>query len=504
MNTFADPIRRARQVAPSKVALIDGAKTFTYRELFERCARVGNSLARFGLEPGDRVAILAPNCHHFVETYIGVPAAGFVVVPLNVRHTQPELEYALRDSGTRILLTDRDPAPFRDCVEHVIGLGADYESLLASAMRITVGEGVFENDLAGLFYTGGTTGAAKGVMLSHRNLIANASHWMAAVHQRPDDRWLIIAPLFHAAGSLQILPSVWTGATQVMLRSFDPAAALDLIEKHHITGTLGVPTMIAALAEEQLARPRRAGSLRLIGHGGSPIASEVVRRTHAAFPNAELVEVYGATELSPLVTVLSGEQHLVDTPRIQSCGQPLPGVDVRTRSEDGRETPGGEVGEVVVKGPNVMQGYWNKPEQTAAALRADGYWSGDLGYFDEEGYLFLVDRSKDMIVTGGENVYSTEVEEVLYQHSAVLEAAVFGIPDDTWGEAVHAVVVAREGHEAIDPQTIIEFCRERIADYKVPKSVDFRSEPLPKSGPGKVLKRDLRAPFWKDQDRGVH
>ncbi len=504
MNTFADPLRRARQIASTKVAIIDGKKSFTHAQLFERCARVGNSLARFGLEPGDRVAILAANCHQYIETYLGVPAAGFVVVPLNTRHAQPELEYALRDSGARILLTDRTGSELDRVVDHVISLGADYESLLASAMRVTVGEGVFENDLAGLFYTGGTTGVSKGVMLSHRNLIANAMHWMAALHHRPEDRWLIMAPLFHAAGSNQVLPAVWSGATQVTLGSFDAAAALDLIEQHHVTGALGVPTMLAALAEEQLARPRRTGSLRVLTHGGSPIATEVVRRVHAAFPTADLIEVYGSTELSPLATVLTGEQHLVDGARAQSCGRPTPGVEVCIRNADGTESPRGEVGEVVVRGPNVMQGYWNKPEQSEAVLRDTGYWTGDLGYLDDEGYLFLVDRSKDMIVSGGENVYSTEVEEVLYSHSAVLEAAVFGVPDEKWGEAVHAVVVPREDHAGLAPQQLIDFCRERIAAYKVPASIEIRTEPLPKSGPGKILKRELRAPYWKDQERSVH
>jgi long-chain acyl-CoA synthetase len=508
MNTFADPLRRAVQIAAGRPAVIDGNAIFTHKQLFERCARLGNSLARFGLEPGDRVAILAGNGHQFIEAYLGVPAAGFVIVPLNTRHAAPEIEYALRDSGARILLTDREPgefAAFGDLVDHVIRFGPDYESLLASAMRLTVGEGVFENDLAGLFYTGGTTGEAKGVMLSHRNLIANALHWMAAVHHRGDDRWLVMSPLFHAAGSLVVLPAVWSGAAMITLRTFDPAPALDLIEKHHVTAAPGVPTMLAALAEEQNARPRQTGSLRLLAHGGAPIAGEVIRRVHQAFPSADLVEVYGATELSPLATALTGEQNFSDGPRAQSCGQALPGVEVRVR--DGaarRELPRGEVGEIVVRGANVMQGYWNKPEETAAVLRDDGYWSGDLGFMDDEGFLFLVDRSKDMIVSGGENVYSTEVEEVLYRHAAVLEAAVFGVPDEKWGEAVYAVVVTREEHAEVDPRVLIEFCREHIAGYKVPKTVEVRREPLPKSGAGKVLKRELRAPFWRGEDRGVH
>jgi long-chain acyl-CoA synthetase len=242
----------------------------------------------------------------------------------------------------------------------------------------------------------------------------------------------------------------------------------------------------------------------VIAHGGSPIASEVLRRCHAAFPTAQLVEVYGATELSPLATALVGEELVLDHARARSCGHPILGNEVRILNPEGLDVVRGEVGEVVVRGPNVMQGYWNKPDQTAAVLKDNGYWTGDLGYMDDEGYVFLVDRSKDMIVSGGENVYCTEVEEVLYQHEAVLEAAAFGVPDDKWGEAVWAVVVPRQEFHNVDPQDIIAFCRKQIAGYKVPKGVDIRTDPLPKSGPGKVLKRELRAPFWEGQDRGVH
>ncbi len=265
---------------------------------------------------------------------------------------------------------------------------------------------------------------------------------------------------------------------------------------------MAVPTMLAAIAEEQLARPRNIDSMRAIAHGGSPIATEVLRRAHAAFPNAEMIELYGSTELSPLATAQIGEQNFIDHARARSCGRPVPGCDVRVRDANDREVARGEVGEVVVRGPNVMLGYWNKPEATASVLKNGAYWTGDLGYMDDEGFLFLVDRSKDMIVSGGENVYCTEVEEVLYRHPAVLEAAVFGVPDDKWGEVVHAVVVPRDGAD-VDTNEVISFCRKHIAGYKVPKAIDVRTEPLPKSGPGKVLKRELRAPFWAGRDRSV-
>jgi len=504
MNTFADPLRHARLVAAARTAVIDGDKRLSYAQLADRCGRLVACLRSMGLRKGDRVAILAANGHAYVETYVGVPAGGMVIVPLNTRHAPAELEYALRDSGARVLITDRPPGALTDVVERVVMLGEPYESLLATHEPATLGVDVDERDLAGLFYTGGTTGASKGVMLSHRNLIANTYHWLTLAPQHENDVYLVAAPLFHAAGSNAVLATIWTAGTQVILPAFDPAAALDLIAKHNVTITLGVPTMLAALANEQIERPRDTRSLRLLGHGGSPIATEVLRRCCAAFLNAELLEVYGATELSPLATILLGERALIDHPRARSCGRPVIGGQVRVVDLDGRTLPPGEVGEVVVSGPQVMQGYWNKPEQTARALRNGEYWSGDLGYMDAEGYLFLVDRAKDMIITGGENVYSTEVEEVLYRHPAVLEAAVFGVPDEKWGEAVHAVVVPRADHEDLDVAVLIEFCRERIAHYKAPRSIDIRREPLPKSGPGKVLKRELRAPYWKGQERNVH
>jgi long-chain acyl-CoA synthetase len=491
-------------MAANQPAVIHDGVEFSYEQLHRRCGQLVSVLRQLGIQKGERVAILANNCNQYLETYVAVPAGGMVIVPLNTRHAEPELIYALEDSGSRVLLTDRDPGQLAGVVEHVISIPDAYESQLSDVQPAAMGDGVVETDLAGLFYTGGTTGLSKGVMLSHRNIIANTFHWLSCVPQYQDDRTLIMAPLFHAAGSNGVLGAIWTGGCQVPLAAFDPAAALDLMEEHRITETLGVPTMLAAIAEEQHVRPRNVDSVRLVAHGGSPIATQVIRRTHSAFPKAALMEVYGATELSPIATILIDEHKLIDDKRARSCGRPVIGNEIRILDADGAEVARGEVGEVAVRGPNVMDGYWNKPEQTASVLKDGVYWSGDLGYMDEEGYLYLVDRSKDMIVSGGENVYCTEVEEVLYQHPAVLEAAAFGVPDEKWGEAVYAVVVPRQEFHNVDPAEIIDFCREHIAGYKVPKGIDIQTEPLPKSGPGKVLKRELRAPFWEGHERGVN
>jgi long-chain acyl-CoA synthetase len=398
------------------------------------------------------------------------------------------------------LFTSRDLDAVPDCVEHVIDLESGYEALLSSAAPADFPADLDERTLAGLFYTGGTTGASKGVMLTHRNLIANALHLQVCWPFGIDARWLVAAPMFHAAGSIAVLATVWHGGRHVILPAFDPSTALDLIESQHITATLLVPTMLAALTDAQLAAPRDVSSIELISHGGSPVAIETLRRAHRAFPDAQLLHLYGATETSPIATTLVHEERLLDTPRARSCGQPAIGVEVMVLDTDGSPAPVGVIGELAIRGANVMSGYWNKPAETAAALVDGWYRSGDLGYRDHESYLYLVDRAKDMIVTGGENVYSTEVEDVLYRHPAVLEAAVFGIPDEHWGEAVHAVVVLRA------PATVDELadhCRRSIAGYKVPKQIQVREQPLPKSGAGKILKRELRAPFWADRDAMV-
>jgi long-chain acyl-CoA synthetase len=494
MATMIWPLRRATQVAAGDVAVRCGPERLTYGQTWDRCRLLAGAMKQLGLGEGDRVAVVGNNCHRYLEIYQAVPSAGLVVVPLNQRHTDAELRYALADSGAKVLFSGRDIDGLPSGVEHVVDLGPGYEELIDRGAAADFPDDLSENALAGLFYTGGTTGAAKGVMLSHRNLIANAFNYQAGLRFSADTRWLIIAPLFHAAGSIAVLATVWNGGQQVVLPAFDPAAALDLVESERVTATLVVPTMLAAISAEQSAHPRDVSTLRWISHGGAPIATETLRRAHAAFPAAHFIHIYGTTETSPIATVLPDEERFLDAPRVRSCGQSAVGVEVAVSAAPG------EVGEVLIRGANVMLGYWNKPEQTAAALAGGWYHTGDLGYMDDAAYLYLVDRVKDMIITGGENVYSTEVEEVLYRHGAVVEAAVFGIPDPRWGEAVHAVVVV--GAEVTEDE-LIQHCRAAIAGYKVPKRIEFRSEPLPKSGAGKVLKRELRQPFWKDEELKV-
>jgi long-chain acyl-CoA synthetase len=494
------PLRRARQVGAGRVAATCGEVSLTYAEMWERCRRLVGALHAIGVERGDRVAVVSPNCHRYLELYQAVPGAGMVIVPLNQRHADAELRYALEDSGAKVLFAGRPVGDLPDCITTVVDLGEAYEAFIAGASPADFPGDVGEDDLAGLFYTGGTTGAAKGVMLTHRNLVANAMHMQMCWPFTAGTCWLVVAPLFHAAGSIAVLSTVWNAGRHVLLGAFDPGAVLDLVERERVTATLVVPSMLAAICEEQLARPRDVSSLELVSFGGAPSATETLRRAHEAFPRARLLHLYGATETAPIATGVLGVEDLLDTPRARSCGQPAVGVDVEIRTADGARAAAGEVGEVVVRGSNVMLGYWQKAQQTDAALRDGWYCTGDLGYMDDEAFVFLVDRAKDMIVTGGENVYSTEVEDVLYRHPAVLEAAVFGVPDERWGEAVHAVVVPRA---PVTAEELIAHCHAAIAGYKVPKAIELRAEPLPKSGAGKVLKRELRAPFWAGRESMV-
>ena len=500
MTTMISPLRRATQVAARRHAVTCGEVSLTYAETWNRCRRLVGALRGLGLEEGDRVAVVSPNCHRYLELYQAVPAAGMVIVPLNHRHSDAELGYALEDSGAKVLFAGRPVGDLPDCVSTVVQVDDDYEAFIGDAAPAEFPDHLGEDDLAGLFYTGGTTGEAKGVMLTHRNLVANAMHLQMTWAFTPETVWLVVAPLFHAAGSIAVLSTVWNAGRHVVVTAFDPGTVLDLVERERVTATLVVPSMLAAINDEQLARPRDVSSMRLVSFGGAPSATETLRRAHQAFPSAQLLHLYGATETAPIATTLPGVERLLDAPQARSCGQPAVGVDVEVRLAGGRRATPGEVGEIVVRGPNVMGAYWNKPDETAAALVDGWYHTGDLGYMDEQAYVYLVDRAKDMIVTGGENVYSTEVEDALYRHPAVLEAAVFGIPDERWGEAVHAVVVPRADVTAGE---LIAFCHQSIAGYKAPKAIEIRAEPLPKSGAGKVLKRELRAPHWAGRESMV-
>jgi long-chain acyl-CoA synthetase len=499
MYTFTQPLTRALSTAAGSCAVICQDNRRTYAELGVRCRRLAGAMRKLDLRPQDRVGVVALNSDRYLELYLGLPAAGYVLVPVNSRLAPAEMRAILDDAGVSVVFADAD-YPGTAGISQVLTIPGDYEDLIAAADEVPLGEGVAENDLAALFYTSGTTGAAKGAMHTHRSLVSSGLHFMATWPFDRQTRWLVASPMFHTGGILATLATVWAGGTHVIMPRFDPELAVDLIEREAVTHTLLVPTMLAATAGAQLARPRDVSSLRYLSHGASPISAETLRRTRQAFPGAELLHVYGTTETTPITTLLPHEERILDTPQVRSCGQPAVGVEMRVVNGALEDLPPGAVGQMAVRSPSVMAGYWRKPEATAEVMRGDWYLTGDLGYRDGESYVYLVDRAKDMIVSGGENIYSTEVENALGSHPAVQEVAVFGVPDPRWGEAVYAVVFARQPMTADE---LVAHCRERIAGFKVPRRIELRTEPLPKSAAGKILKRELREPHWAGQQAQI-
>lgn len=495
-------------------------RTTTYGEHAARCLRLAHAMRhQLGLAPGDRAAVLALNSHRFLELYHGGMLGGGVTNPLNLRFAPRELVHVLRDSGTTVVFADGFFAGLVDQIraeagiERVVLLAdgpADvpydvlYEDLLAAAEEVVLEEPE-EEDPALLMYTGGTTGLPKGVLLSQRALVLSMYHVGLVYGLDHTDVYLAQAPMFHAASLGAVLAVPRSGAALVTVPFFDPAAVLGALRGHPVTATLMVPTMLGMTFAHESYAPDALAGLRTLTYGASPMPAPVLAQLQRDAPHLELWQGYGMTESTALVTVLTPEDHRRPE-LLRSVGRPVAGTLVRVVSEDGVVLPPGAVGEVCLRGGQFLTGYWGRPDETAETLRGGWYHSGDAGYLDEGGYLFLVDRTKDMIVTGGENVYSTEVEQALASAPGVAQVAVIGIPDDTWGEAVHAVVVRAPGPEgdALTEDGLIAHAHGLIAGYKVPKSVTFQADPLPLSGAMKVLKRELRAPYWEGRDRAIN
>jgi long-chain acyl-CoA synthetase len=462
--------------------------------------------------PGDRIAVMALNNASYLELYHAAFLGAAVINPLNLRLAGKELDYILRDSGTEVLFVDGwfaqlvadalAAAGERDPLRHTVLIGEGdvphdigYEELLASADPELPPEPE-EDDPVVLMYTGGTTGLPKGVLNAQRGEMLNVYHVAMAYRFAAGEVSLMQTPMFHAASVAGILGTPVTGGKTVMVPSFSPEPVLDAIEAESVTQTVMVPTMIGMLFLHPSYRPERLASLRTLVYGASPMPAAILDQVLRDLPGVELFQGYGMTEAASVATMLGPADHLPGGPKLRSAGSPLIGVTLSIQDEEGQVLPADEVGEVCVRGGNLMIGYWNNPEATAEAFRGDWYHTGDAGFVDEDGYLFLVDRVKDMIVTGGENVYSVEVENAISTHPAVAQVAVIGIPHEVWVEQVHAVVVLRPGSSATS-EDLVEHARASIAGYKLPKSVEFRTEPLPLSGAMKVLKRELRAPYWE-------
>ena len=512
-------LHRSVQQHPHRIAVRWGEQTRTFGEFADRVARFAGALQKLGVQSGDRVAMLSLNSERYLEYQMAVPWAGAVLNPCNIRWSPAEILYSLEDSGSTVLLVDetfkgmvaqfrRESTTLREFIycgdgETPEGMHG-YEALVAQTAPVAdaLRRG---NDLAGIFYTGGTTGFPKGVMLSHNNLCSSGLAVRAEGLARPGGTYLHAAPMFHLADMGLAFPHWVEGNTHSIIPAFDPVKVLDTIEQHRVTNLCLVPTMIQMMLDHPSMGPQRdLSSLRTVFYGASAVPDALLLRAQKAIPQAEVFQGFGMTELSPVGTILPSSylseenRHLG---KLGCSGLATFCTEAKIVDGEGNEVPRGTVGEIIVRGPNVMMGYWNKPELTAAALRNGWMHTGDGGRMDDEGFVTVVDRLKDMIKTGGENVFSAEVENALAKHPAVMMSAVIAIPDPQWGEAVHAVVVLRPGQTAT-ADDIVAHCKTLIAGYKSPRSVEFL-DALPMTGAGKILKTKLREPFWQGRERAV-
>ncbi|MER5346216.1 o-succinylbenzoate--CoA ligase [Streptomyces mirabilis] len=488
------PARRARKT-PHRTALIHGDTTVSYAELYARTTRLAHALRALGLRRGDRIAYLGPNHPSYLETLFAAGTLGAVFVPLNPRLAGPEIAYQLSDSGAKALVYAPSLAglvaglPGNAHVRTFVEVGSWYEELIDQATEEPIDQPVTAEDMCIIMYTSGTTGRPKGAMLTHGNLTWNAVNVLVDHDLIADERALVSAPLFHTAGlNMLTLPVLLKGGTCVLVESFDPAATLDLIERHRITFMFGVPTMFDQVARHPRWADADLSSLRILTCGGSPVPTPLI--TVYQERGLTFLQGYGMTEASPGTLFLDAE-HAVG--KAGSAGVPHFFSDVRVVRPDFTPVDIGETGEVVVRGPHVMPGYWGLPDETAAVF-ADGWFrSGDAARVDEDGYVFIVDRIKDMIISGGENIYPAEIEDLLLGHPGIVECAVIGVADDKWGEVPRAVVVPREGVE-LDPDEVLASLAGRLAKYKIPKSVVVVDE-LPRTASGKLLKARVRTRY---------
>ena len=514
-------LTKSARTFPQNLALVHGPKRLTYAQFNARVNRLANALCRLGIQQGDNVAVLQYNYPETLESIFACFKAGYGAVPINFRLHPKEFAFIIDHSEAKAVILSpefneaiigiRDRVP---SARHLITLSGakgeilDYEKLLSVEADQFRDADVQPDDLAWLFYTSGTTGMPKGAMLTHRNLIATSMNFYADICPGfgPDDVVLHAAPLSHGSG-IYALPNIGKAATNVILesKSFDPELIFKTIQEYRATNMFAAPTMIKLMVESPAVDRYDHSSLRALNYGGAPMLVEDLKQVMARLGPC-LVQLFGQAESPMTITYLPHRDHLLEgSPdqmrRLSSAGFPRTDVEVKIFDGDDKELSPGETGEIVTRSDLVMKGYWRNPESTNETLKNGWLHTGDMGYMDEKGYLFIMDRSKDMIISGGENIYPREIEEVLIRHEAVREVAVIGIPDPKWGEAIKAVVALLPGLSATEEE-LISFCKNNIASYKKPKSVDFVDE-LPKNNYGKILKRDLRARYWKDKTRKV-
>jgi acyl-CoA synthetase (AMP-forming)/AMP-acid ligase II len=516
LKSVADISRLHAADRPDAVALDFNDRMTTYRELDARASSVAQGLIALGARPGTRVGYLGKNIDRYFEVLFGAFKAGVAIVGVNWRLAAPEIAYILNDAGCEILFVGRD---FTGVVQKVIPLCPRLTTIIAmdgdhrewpayETWRDAQSSSdpmllIAPDDDVIQLYTSGTTGNPKGVQLTNANYLAilECAEAMGLATYTPDDAVLIAMPFFHVAGVNIGVLALAQGARGIVLGDIDPQIILRLIESKRINYAFIVPAVILILMQQPNARTTDFSSLKVISYGASPIAEDLLRNAKDVM-GCGFMQLYGLTETTGAGTCLAPDDHDPALGRLRSCGKPAPGMEVRVVDGAGRPLGPREVGEIQIKGPVVMKGYWNKADATRKSVIDHWFASGDAGYFDEDGYLYIHDRVKDMIVSGGENIYPAEVENAIFGHPAVADVAVIGVPDDKWGEAVKAVIVRKPG-VSVSPEEIIGFARERIAGYKLPKSVDF-VDALPRNPSGKILRRELRQPYWEGRERQVN
>lgn len=511
IETLADIPRAYAALTPNATALSFEGRQTTYGDLDAASNRVANGLIAIGVEPAGRVAILDKNSDMFFSILLGSAKANAVLVPINARLAAPEIAFVINDACAEVLFIGESfletIGKIRDqlvTVRKVIVLDASYAAWIDTQSSRDPSVVLQPDDVCIQMYTSGTTGHPKGVQLTHRNFMLTSptafdfwGQWTA------DDTLLITMPLFHIAGAGTGVLGLLAGMKIVVLREFVPSQVLNSIQSDRVTASFFVPAMILALLSEKDVEQIDTSSLKRVIYGASPIPIDLLKSALRVFRTTEFVQVYGLTETSGVVTALLPEDHSrIDSEVMKSCGRPIGGVELRIVDALGAPLPPREVGEVVCRTAKNMKGYWNRQDDTARTLKGDWLYTGDAGYLDENGYLYIHDRIKDMIVSGGENVYPAEIESVLFGHPDIADVAVIGVPDERWGEAVKALVVPMPNAVA-DPDVILRYARERLAGYKIPKSIEFLSE-MPRNPSGKILKRKLRERYWQGHDRRVN
>jgi fatty-acyl-CoA synthase len=508
-------VRQWARGRPNEVALDYRDRVTSYGVLDQRVSQVANGLADLGVKRHDRVGYLGKNSDLYFELLFGTARAAAVLVPVNWRLASPEISAILGDAGVTILFLGQGygevpasldlPNELR-CVSMDdatanwpdFATWRDAQSTADPSIKADPEDSVIQ------MYTSGTTGVPKGVELSHRNFVAfmDSAALGGWGDITPKDAVLVCMPIFHVSGTNIGLLGVSRGAKVIVMREFNPAELIEMIVRHSVTYLVLVPAAILALLQHPAAASANFSTVRMLTYGASPIAEALVEQARAAFSNAKLYQLYGLTEATAGGTILPPEAHDPVRGKLRSCGKPYPGFELKIVDPDGEPVPVGQVGEIVIRSATVMKGYWNNPTATAATFFPDGWLrTGDAAYMDDEGFIYIYDRIKDMIVSGGENVYPAEVENALFGHPAVADVAVIGVPDARWGEAVKAIVVLRQGQTARADE-ILSYGRSRIAGYKLPKSIDF-AQSLPRNPSGKLLRRLLRAPYWEGRDRQV-